>query len=117
MSTIITVALADRTVEVEGETVAPGLAITPYVTDRGRLAASGHFHLTHIGSGYRIGTVYCAHRIRVALAIAVDSGVDWTDTRDELKANPTARKAGDDCIAAAYCSGCDNEGNSRGWYS
>jgi len=115
--TTITVALVDRTIKVKGRTVAPGLAVTPYITGEGRFRATDLFHLTHIGSGRRIGAVYCTHRIRAAVEIAVASGADWTGTQDELKANPAAVEAGQDCIAAAYCSGCDNEGNSRGWYS
>lgn len=56
---------------VEGELVAPGLAITPRRDSPG-------FSLTHVGSGLAFVTGYCDTHIRAAAERTLAAGADWT---------------------------------------
>ncbi len=80
-------------VQVDGEHVAPGLAITPAIIDaatvpgagEGRMLAPGRYVLVQAESGRALTSwFFCRGHVAEAAELAAASGVDWTrpDDRD-----------------------------------
>ncbi len=114
MTTIaVTVRKSSNRIEVEGQIVAPGLAITPYLNDD-CTPHEGWLNITHIPSGLRIhGGAFCKGCIPAAVVLADESGVDWTADETTVKADPRAKKAASDLLAlqldACPVGDCDEE--------
>lgn len=98
------------TVPVFAEIVAPGLALVP---DLGGFAYpdeiqyAGGFTLTHVGSGSSVAgpgpsVGYCISCTREFAKVAVSSGIDWTQSMDELQAGIKAATEANEAFKRAY---------------
>lgn len=73
-----------------GVPVAGGLAVTPAIRWG---TYTGGWSVTHIGSGYTIGSTRGACWACIHVAVDVLDGIDWTRDQDSILADPAARAA------------------------
>lgn len=98
-----------------GQTVAPGLAVTPHLAqgDDGQPYYTGGWTLTHISSGFRVNpgdTFRCIGCIREFADAAIGTGLDWTSPMGNivphLNAGGSAHEAmRSACKELATCAG------------
>ncbi|MEU4772932.1 hypothetical protein [Micromonospora sp. NPDC023644] len=89
----VTICMQDRPdgpiteLAVIGETIAPGLAITPGIQEDGSL--HGGWTITHLLSGRMVFTTsVCLTCLRIAARKLTESDIDWTRTMESLVADP-----------------------------
>lgn len=94
--------------EVQAEIVAPGLAIAPaYAYGR---AVNRRWSLVHTPSGRHLsGKVCCRCCVEEAARLAVASGVDWSRSEAEVRADESAKSLHGHLFKAGLALSCDEE--------
>jgi hypothetical protein len=95
---------------VDGERVAPGLAITPDPAHQ-HTEVDG-WALTHTPSGLRLTPFRhtCRRHVELAAQIAADSGVDWTGDAATVRSDPRACAAYIDMVwRCGPCGECPTQ--------
>jgi hypothetical protein len=94
--------------EVRAEMVAPGLAIAPAF--RYGQKVSSRWSLVHTPSGRHLsGKACCRGCVEEAAKRAVASGVDWSRSEVEVRADESAKALHEKLFAAGLALSCDGE--------
>lgn len=98
--------------EVDGEMVAPGLAIAPAY--RYGQQVDGRWTLTHMPSGLAVAARLCCRScVEKAARIAVSSGVKWSRREAKVRADPMSRTFARQLVRAGLALSCADACDGR----